>query len=426
MSQHGKVTDMQIWDKVLSDEDMIKWTACQDFKKGNLVSWEKANWFLNSTRGTARMEMMDLELDVCGDPSISYHLVPYKLKFDPEALHMCTKFSGEVVQYSKKSTFMKILNFLSVRQHMKVTDCLKKVKGKEAWEMRVTVANDDRDEEGIFYNWYTDEPVEYLPWGDARPYDGGFRYNCMMIQLYLEDSGTPWATTSDVTINDEECGVGFCTQCQVPTPSRVMTMRGLCGLSMFDTKYNYVINDEGQPMYIGSQTSIIYYDKEKISWVWYDRGSPNSVATSISPEASLLIGVHNVDFSGVIDDKCYTGGSKIKPIKLTTCSSGMFTCNDGQCIGIEQRCDQTSNCLDESDENNCNLMFMKDNYNKKIAPFSFDKINNVNIPVNINVSMAIIDILKLEEVNHVYTLKYRLTLEWYDYRIKYYNLKRTR
>ena len=30
---------------------------------------------------------------------------------------------------------------------------------------------------------YTDEPVEFAPWGDARPYDGGFRYNCMMIQV---------------------------------------------------------------------------------------------------------------------------------------------------------------------------------------------------------------------------------------------------
>lgn len=89
------------------------------------------------------------------------------------------------------------------------------------------------------------------------------------------------------------------------------------------------------------------------------------------------------------------------------------------------RCDQTSNCFDESDEENCKLLFIKvvkldisyfvqlqENYNKKIAPFSFDRVNNVNIPVNINVSLAVIDILKIEEVNHVYTLKFRLVLEW--------------
>ena len=56
--------------------------------------------------------------------------------------------------------------------------------------------------------------------------------------------------------------------------------------------------------------------------------------------------------------------------------------------------------------------FLKNNYNKKIAPFSFDREKNANIPVTINVSMSVIDILKIEEVDHVYTLKFGLVLEW--------------
>ena len=55
---------------------------------------------------------------------------------------------------------------------------------------------------------------------------------------------------------------------------------------------------------------------------------------------------------------------------------------------------------------------LKENYNKKIAPFSFDRAKNANIPVTINVSMSVIDILKIEEVDHVYTLKFGLVLEW--------------
>ena len=56
--------------------------------------------------------------------------------------------------------------------------------------------------------------------------------------------------------------------------------------------------------------------------------------------------------------------------------------------------------------------YSKDNYNKKIAPFSFDKVLKAVIPVNINVSMSVIDILKIEEVDHIYILKFRLVLEW--------------
>ena len=142
----------------------------------------------------------------------------------------------------------------------------------------------------------------------------------------------------------------------------------------------------------------------------------------------------------------------MKSIKLTTCSEGEFTCNDGQCIDMEQRffkingaaiifpfkntfillplsCDQTSNCIDESDEDNCKLLSMKvriklllfylyfsscqDNYNKKIAPFSFDKVLKAVIPVKINVSISVIDILRIKEVDHIYVLKFRLVLEWW-------------
>ena len=169
-----------------------------------------------------------------------------------------------------------------------------------------------------------------------------------------------------------------------------------------------------------------------------------------------------MDFSNVRDDKCHVGVgqsrvrsikqmsknpfSQVKLIKLTTCSEGAFTCNDGQCISMEQRSgflcftkfsyilfppDVTkrpialtnltksiANCCQWKWESISKLLFFrsisqsKDNYNKKIAPFSFDTVQNAVIPVNINVSFSVIDILKIEEVNHIYTLKFRLVLEW--------------
>ena len=118
--------------------------------------------------------------------------------------------------------------------------------------------------------------------------------------------------------------------------------------------YYYVINEEGQPTYIGTHTSVISYNKSISSWIWwewtgfyanslkllfarYDKKDPSSEAVSRSSPASLLLGlqkmssfiffscpvsffscpvsrqkkthsgVHNMDFSGVRDDKCDTG-----------------------------------------------------------------------------------------------------------------------
>ena len=46
------------------------------------------------------------------------------------------------------------------------------------------------------------------------------------------------------------------------------------------------------------------------------------------------------------------------------------------------RCDQTSNCLDESDEDGCRMIFQKDNYKKTVAPFRYlsDDISQCHVP----------------------------------------------
>jgi hypothetical protein len=35
------------------------------------------------------------------------------------------------------------------------------------------------------------------------------------------------------------------------------------------------------------------------------------------------------------------------------------------------------------------MIYQKENYNKKIAPFSYDRVTKQNMPVKINVSVAI-------------------------------------
>ena len=62
------------------------------------------------------------------------------------------------------------------------------------------------------------------------------------------------------------------------------------------------------------------------------------------------------------------------------------------------------------------MLVMKDNYNNKIAPFGFDYVNNIVNPVDINISISIMDILSIQEVNLVYDVKFRFMMEWYDYR----------
>ena len=66
---------------------------------------------------------------------------------------------------------------------------------------------------------------------------------------------------------------------------------------------------------------------------------------------------------------------------------------------------------------------MKDNYNNKIAPFEYDHVNSRVVPANVNISMAVMDVLGISEVDLVYVLKFRFIMVWYDYRLNYHNLK---
>ena len=84
------------------------------------------------------------------------------------------------------------------------------------------------------------------------------------------------------------------------------------------------------------------------------------------------------------------------------------------------------NFRDESDEDGCRMLVMKESYNKKIAPFDFDYAASKTIPVNVNISMAVMDVLSISEVDLVYVLKFRFLMVWYDYRLKYHNLKQER
>ena len=193
----------------------------------------------------------------------------------------------------------------------------------------------------------------------------------------VKDTGDRLTSLVDVHVYDRICSDDsdqYCFICVIPEPVRRVYVRGLCRESVFDTMYHYNIREDGSPFFMGIHTSTIFYNYKEKQWNWVDRTDNMTLATSTTLEERLLLGLNRFDMSQVTDDKCTDGREdKIMRIKLTTCVAGMFTCDDGECIDIEERCDQTPNCNDKSDENICNMLVREDNYNKKVAPFKFDK-----------------------------------------------------
>ena len=57
------------------------------------------------------------------------------------------------------------------------------------FDIYVWVAGDDNDKEGKFCNWYTDEPLTFLPWGKP-PFKGSTSYNWMRTYVIAIKNGT--------------------------------------------------------------------------------------------------------------------------------------------------------------------------------------------------------------------------------------------
>ena len=70
------------------------------------------------------------------------------------------------------------------------------------------------------------------------------------------------------------------------------------------------------------------------------------------------------------------------------------------------------------------MIALNDGYNKKVPPFEkASSLGNPVIPVNVDVSIRLLNIMSINEVDNSIDLQFEIILEWKDYRINYSNLK---
>ena len=369
MSMYGRATDMQMFSKVLSDKYMKQITNCKKRMEGDILNWDKTDWI---TRGNGNLgqESLEFEENVCAENKHGLCLIPYTRNFVPEGIHTCRKLSGKMAEYSSKDQFEAITKYLSTKELLHSNKC------KEDDVFSTWLGNNDAQKEGYWKTYFSNKDVLHLPWEVGRPYSGGVKYNCMRLKIKAANTGGRKEMMNAV-VTDEECEhQDYCPLCQIDKPTLKIFVRGLCWRSDLDKVYIWNMDSDGNIVYLGERTSTITYSKQMKQWVWYDNRDNTSVATSAAPESSLLLGVHEVDFSGVIEDKCRKHGIR-RLVKLTTCEDGQFTCNGGLCVPLESRCDKTVDCGDGSDEKNCKIAEIKDTYDGNTPPFTYDAVNKM-------------------------------------------------
>ena len=161
-------------------------------------------------------------------------------------------------------------------------------------------------------------------------------------------------------------------------------------------------------------TSIEYSEEKKI-WM-LDVIDSNVTGMSSASFATFTLGKHNWTIKG--DEGCSSEDTYITELKMSGCQEENFTCNDGQCVEIDLRCNQFPDCRDESDERNCNILVLKDGYNKKVP-----RVNSSD-PVDVSVSIHLLRLVDIDEEDYSIEIQFEITLVWKEKRATFQNLKK--
>ena len=198
-----------------------------------------------------------------------------------------------------------------------------------------------------------------------------------------------------------------------------LKLRGLCSTSAIDVHYKPMNKqkDMGEMKLQGLTHTSIEYIEEENMWKLDVIGS-NVTATSSASYASFSLGKQNWTIKG--DKGCKKGGESYDTeLKMSGCSERNFTCNDGQCVSIHQRCNQLSDCRDKSDERNCDILVLEEGYNKKLPPFDSSDPN-----VDVSVSINLLRLVDIDEEDYSIEIQFEITLVWKEKRATFQNLKK--
>ena len=173
---------------------------------------------------------------------------------------------------------------------------------------------------------------------------------------------------------------------------------------------------------LGHLATRIQFDETRNLWTLTD-ATYDVTAVSSASEPSYLLGKHEWTISNDTY-QCGKGKPYSTMLKMTGCNpDGEFTCDDGQCVKMEERCNQVPDCRDKTDETGCRITDLKNGYNKNIPPVDRAKDGSA-VPANVSISLTLMKVVDINERDHSIQLQFQIRLTWKENRVKYQNLKK--
>ena len=389
-SMFGKMTDVNIWNYSMSIDEMKSWTNCVDIKVGNVVNWETAQWRMEGV-GEERIAMEEIcqsvnELALFTSPRRDFET---SVKF-------CSNLGGNLAVADNSRNGRAMMELIMNREG-------------ECDKLDTTWAGyTDIDEEGNFINVVTGEDMVWKNWKTNQP-NGGTEQNCVTV-----------ASSEAGQFHDTRCAAKLCTICQFGPRAKKLNLRGSCPEENLDLDYQ-LLNVMRQKRYVirGMRSTELVWNMGSSSWNFINLRTKKVIAYNNDTD-DYPLGTYKWIFT---DGGCYdNNGGKYRKMNLNSCGENEFSCLDGQCIDGSLRCDLGYHCKDYSDEENCTI-FTTPNYDKNSPPPILIHENEKHKMTLLKVSVDIIEILDIDEIDSKINIKFELTVTWNDARIYFKTLQ---
>ena len=335
------------------------------------------------------MQTSEMELqDICDSLRDTFKHLWFPRMPQADAWYVCDSLGGRLPEISseREAQYWHNLTKRHWADRTKKTECFTKY-----WTYLT-----DQYEEGV---WVRGNDPRHSPgttyWALGEP--DGYRFESCAIIYYQG-------------MRDGPCAVMFqCALCRL-SKNMLYSFKGNCAVDKRHIYFNAFQLDMGHLEFRGFGGNLI--EKEDDEWVYRDKRNGSIIARmEVTEFQNFPMGRRRWN---LVSDICGQSSGKRK-LLLSPCSDGQFTCDDGKCIALSNRCDLKYDCFDHSDEYNCKLVRFPIGYQSDVPPRT---IGSLLIATDVT-----IDSVKVDTMSMIMKVSFRLNMDWFDNRLQYINVK---
>ena len=207
---HGALTDLNIWSRVLAQQDLQDWMWCRSEEAGDLVSWETSELDITGGLNLTNIEREEICLNTHNSNKKNY-LSFNSIKNLDETVDFCQKIGGQIAVAWDREIF------LAMNKSFSGVSCQE----KNGFYLGFT----DLQVEGQWVDVNTGAPMTWQAWRTGEPNNYGGNEGCAVD---LKGRGE---------FDDIICSSTYCSICEVETLRQTYQLTGVCEESQVDRFY---------------------------------------------------------------------------------------------------------------------------------------------------------------------------------------------